>query len=130
MFNKSENYDLHKLLSQVVERNIYVYDEQALSGQFTKRLVSLMQQIVRRNSLEGYLTDLFIPEDAFADVCSWFDVEDDYKFANVKVFGIDFHVLDEKYQELYLSEFKGSMAWGDLQIVLGVGEEKTILGSF
>lgn len=124
------SHDISALLSAAVRHDIVIYDQCAQSGEFTKRLLSLLQWAARKTWLSGRITDLFVPEEAFADVCSWFNVEDDYKFANVKVFGINFHTLDEKYQELYLSAFKGSMPWGDLQIVLGVGEEKAILGSF
>ena len=39
----------HTLLAAAVDRNILVYDADAAAGQFTKRLVSLMKTVMRRN---------------------------------------------------------------------------------
>ena len=49
-FTKKMNDDgWHTLLSAGVDRNIIVYDSDAAAGQFTKRLVSLMKTVMRRN---------------------------------------------------------------------------------
>ena len=49
-FTKKMNDDgWHTILSAGVDRNILVYDADASSGYFSKRLVSLMKTIMRRN---------------------------------------------------------------------------------
>jgi len=49
-FVKKTNDDgWHTLLSAAVDRNVLVYDGDAAEGQFTKRLISLMKTVMRRN---------------------------------------------------------------------------------
>ena len=40
----------HTLLVAGVDRNVLVYDADAADGQFTKRLISLMKTVMRRNA--------------------------------------------------------------------------------
>jgi len=67
-FVKKINDDAwHTLLAAGVDRNIVVYDADAAAGQFTKRVVSLMKTVMRRNGggnstsiNRGKLTDLYL----------------------------------------------------------------------
>ena len=78
-FVKKMNDDgWHTLLAAGVDRNILVYDGDATSGLFSKRLVSLMQTVMRRNSGgnsasvgRGRLTDLYVSPEALEDVRNW-----------------------------------------------------------
>ena len=75
-FTKKMNDDgWHTILAAGVDRNVLVYDADATAGQFTKRLVSLMQTVMRRNSGgnsasdgRGRLTDLYVSPEALEDV--------------------------------------------------------------
>ena len=67
-FTKKMNDDgWHTILAAGVDRNILVYDGDATAGMFSKRLVSLMQTVMRRNAGgntgsagRGRLTDLYV----------------------------------------------------------------------
>ena len=63
------------VLAAGTDRNILVYDGDATAGMFSKRLVSLMQTVMRRNaggntgsSNRGRLTDLYVSPEALEDV--------------------------------------------------------------
>jgi hypothetical protein len=65
----------HTLLAAGVDRNVLVYDADAAAGQFTKRLISLMKVIMRRNAggnsaslRRGKLTDLYVSPEGVEDV--------------------------------------------------------------
>ncbi len=74
-FVKKMNDDgWHTLLAAGVDRNVLVYDADATRGMFSKRLVSLMQTVMRRNSGgnsasvgRGRLTDLYVSPEALED---------------------------------------------------------------
>ena len=78
-FVKKMNDDgWHTLLSAGVDRNILVYDADASGGYFSKRLVSLMKLIMRRNGggnsssvNRGQMTDLFISPEGLEDIRNW-----------------------------------------------------------
>ena len=78
-FVKKMNDDgWHTLLAAGVDRNILVNDGDATAGLFSKRLVSLMQTVMRRNSGgnsasvgRGRLTDLYVSPEALEDVRNW-----------------------------------------------------------
>lgn len=68
----------HVLLALANSRNQVIYDDAAVSGLFTKRLVALMQNSMRRlaggNSTSvnrGKLTDMWISPEGHQDVLSW-----------------------------------------------------------
>jgi hypothetical protein len=78
-FVKKTNDDAwHTLLAAGVDRNILVYDADAAAGQFTKRLVSLLKTVMRRNGggnsssiNRGKLTDLYVSPEAIEDIRNW-----------------------------------------------------------
>jgi len=134
----------HTLLSAGADRNILVFDGDASAGQFTKRLVSLMKVVMRRNAggntgslRRGKLTDLFLSPEGLEDIRNWgLDQVDDftrrelYQAADgslniTRVFGIDLHDLDEfgegqEYQTYFTSILSGSLASSDVELVLGL----------
>ena len=68
----------HTLLAAGVDRNILVYDADASAGQFTKRVVSLLKSVMRRNAggkvgslNRGRLTDLWLSPEALEDIRNW-----------------------------------------------------------
>lgn len=131
----------HTLLSAAADRNILVFDADASAGQFTKRLVSLMKVIMRRNGggntasiKRGKLTDLYLSPEALEDIRNWgLDQIDDVTRREIynspdgitRVFGVNLHDLDEfgenqEYQLFFTSNLGGSLNTGDLELVIGL----------
>jgi hypothetical protein len=137
----------HTLLSAGVDRNIVVLDSDAAAGQFTKRLVSLMKTVMRRNGggnttsmNRGALTDLYVSPEAMEDIRNWnvdqvdettrreiFVAEGDN--ALTRIFGINLHDLDElgegqEYQLFYTDQLGASVPTGDVEICVGLDLRK------
>lgn len=78
-FIRKANQDgFRTLLAAAAGRNLNVYDDAATSGLFTKRLIRLMQDLMRRNAggnstsvNRGKLTDFYLSPEAHGDVLSW-----------------------------------------------------------
>jgi hypothetical protein len=144
-FVKKMNDDgWHTILAAGVDRNIVVYDSDADAGQFTKRLVSLLKTIMRRNgggnsssNNRGILTDLFVSPEAMEDLRNWgVDQVDEITRREIytagdgdnavnRVFGINLHDLDElgegqEYQEFYNNVLSGTLPAGDSEVVVGL----------
>jgi hypothetical protein len=145
-FVKKMNDDgWHTLLSAGVDRNILVYDADAAAGQFTKRLVSLMKTVMRRNgggntaSLNrGRLTDVYLSPEALEDIRNWgVDQVDEVTRREIfqaadgsasltRVFGINLHDMDElgesqEYQNFFSNELSGSLGpTSDVELVVGL----------
>src|SRR5210317_455941 len=130
-FVKKMNDDgWHTLLAAGVDRNIVVYDADATAGTFTKRLVSLMQTVMRRNAggntgsaNRGRLTDLYVSPEALEDVRNWgFDQISDATRTAIynaggdgapitSIFGVSLHDLDElgegqEYQDFFTNSLR------------------------
>ena len=135
----------HTLVASAFDRNIVVLDSDAAAGQFTKRLVSLLKTVMRRNgggnstSLNrGQLTDLYQSPEAMEDIRNWnvdqvdevtrreiFVSGDDDDAVMNRIFGVNLHVLDElgegqEYQLFYDNELSGSLPGGDVELVVGL----------
>ena len=146
-FVKKMNDDgWHTLLAAAVDRNIVVFDSDASGGQFTKRLVSIMKTVMRRNgggnssSLNrGMLTDLYVSPEAMEDIRNWgLDQIDELTRREIytaadgtlnRVFGINLHDLDElgagqQYQTFYADTLSGTMDSGDSEVVVGLDLRK------
>lgn len=131
----------HTILAAGVDRNILTFDSDAAAGLFTKRLVSLLQTIAKRNgggnssSMEhGRITDLYISPEAFEDIRNWnvdqidevtrkqiFDMQDG---TLSRIFGVNLHELYElgetqEYQTYYTDQLSGSLG-SDLELVVGL----------
>jgi hypothetical protein len=148
-FVKKMNDDgWHTILAAGVDRNIVVYDSDAATGQFTKRLVSLMKTVMRRNgggnsasNNRGQLTDLYVSPEAMEDIRNWgVDQVDELTRREIyvasdnagvlnRVFGVNLHDLDElgvgqEYQLFYENVLNGTMPAGDVEICVGLDLRK------
>lgn len=142
-FVKKLNDDaFHTVLASALDRNIVVYDSLALTGTFTKRLISLLQQVMRRNNggnttslNRGRLTDIFMSPEALEDIRNWSTADvDEFTRREIfqatdgtinRIFGVNLHDLDEfgvgqMYQQYYTNDLAGTMGANDQEIVLGM----------
>ena len=146
-FVKKMNDDgWHTLLAAGVDRNIVVYDSDASAGLFTKRLVSLMKTVMRRNgggnsasNNRGILTDLYVSPEAMEDIRSWgIDQLDEITRREIylaadgsvnRIFGINLHDLDElgegqQYQLFYSNVLNGTLPSNKAELVVGLDLRK------
>jgi hypothetical protein len=135
----------HTLLAAAVDRNISVYDADAADGQFTKRLLSLMKIVMRRNgggnsvTSKGRLTDAYMSPEGIEDVRNWgIDQLDDTSRREVyvatdngtaltRIMGVNLHDLFEfgdgqEYQDYFISDLGGSLSSGDVELVIGLDQ--------
>lgn len=150
-FVKKMNDDgWHTLLAAGTDRNIVVFDSDADAGQFTKRLVSLMKTVMRRNSggnstslNRGMLTDMYVSPEAMEDIRNWgVDQVDEITRREIyvagdgnengvlnRVFGVNLHDLDElgegqEYQLFYSNVLGASLPSDDVELVVGLDLRK------
>ena len=142
-FVKKMNDDgWHTLLSAGADRNILIYDGDASSGMFSKRLVSLLKVVMRRNGggnstsiNRGELTDLYVSPEGHEDIRNWGGDEVDPITRRdlivgeggllVRIFQVNLHTLDElgegqEYQNFYTTDLSGTMPAGKNEIVVGL----------
>ncbi len=146
-FVKKINDDAwHTLLSAAVDRNILVFDSDAGNGQFTKRLISLMKVIMRRNgggnsasNNRSKLTDLYMSPEADEDIRNWgVDQIDETTRRQIfqrdndtlnRIFGVNLHDFDEfgegqEYQSFFTNDLTGTMGANDLEVVVGLDQSR------
>lgn len=146
-FVKKMNDDgWHTILAAGVDRNILVYDADATAGLFSKRLVSLMQTVMRRNSGgnsasvgRGRLTDMYLSPEALEDIRNWgLDQVDEVTRREIytaseggapitRIYGVNLHDLDElgegqEYQNFFDSDLGGDLQASDLELVVGLDQ--------
>lgn len=144
-FVKKINDDAwHVLLAAGVDRNIMVYDADASAGQFTKRLVSIMKSVMRRNAggnsgsiSRGRLTDIYLSPEALEDIRNWgVDIVDETTRREIyvasddgaitRIFGINLHAMDElgesqEYQSYFTGQLGGALGpSSDVELVVGL----------
>lgn len=135
----------HTLLAAAVDRNILVYDSDAAAGQFTKRLVSLMKTVMRRNgggnsvTAPGRLTDLYLSPEAIEDIRNWgVDQLDEVSRREIytaaddggpltRIFGVNLHDVFEfgdgqEYQDYFTGDLSGSLEGSDVELVIGLDQ--------
>jgi hypothetical protein len=142
---KNNDDGWHTLLGAGYDRNIIVTDAAAEAGQFTKRLVSLMKTVMRRNAggnsgctNRGQLTDLYMSPEAMEDIRNWGYAEvDDFTRREIfqgcesltNIFCVNLHALDElgqcqPYQKFYEVELAGGhgegVPEGKIELVVGL----------
>lgn len=149
-FVKKMNDDgWHTLLAAAVDRGILVYDADAAAGQFTKRLISLLKVIMRRNAggntgsmNRGRLTDVYMSPEGIEEIRNWtIDMADETTRRQIyvaqdgssvltNVFGVNLHALDElgeaqEYQNYFSNQLSGTLGpSGDLELVVGLDLQK------
>jgi len=145
-FVKKMNDDgWHTLLAAGVDRNILVYDSDAAAGQLTKRQISLMKTVMRRNAggnsasvNRGRLTDVYMSPEGIEDIRNWgVDQADevtrreiytgaDDSAALTRIFGVNLHGLDElgqsqEYQNYFTSNLSGGLGpASDVELCVGL----------
>ena len=142
-FVKKMNDDgWHTVLAAGVDRNIMVYDADASAGQFTKRLVSLLKTVMRRNGggnsaslVRGRLSDLYLSPEALEDIRNWqVDQIDEITRREIfmaadggitRLFQVNLHDIDElgesqEYQNFFTSQLSGSLQGSDVELVVGL----------
>jgi len=145
-FVKKINDDCwHTILAAGVDRNILVYDNDAAAGQFTKRLVSLLKIVMRRNAggnsaslKRGQLTDVYLSPEGVEDMRNWgidqidettrreIYVANDSAGSVSRVFGVNLHAIDElgegqEYQNYYSANLSGTLGpSSDVELVVGL----------
>ena len=149
-FVKKMNDDgWHTILAAGVDRNVLVYDGDATAGMFSKRLVSLMQTVMRRNSGgnsasmgRGRLTDMYVSPEALEDVRNWgLDQIDEVTRREIytaseggapitRIFGVNLHDIDElgvdqEYQDFFDVELGGALESSDTELVIGLDQSSS-----
>ncbi len=132
----------HTLLAAGADRNIVVFDSDAGSGQFTKRLISIMKVIMRRNGggnsatpNRSKLTDVFLSPESIEDIRNWgVDIVDEFTRREIflsedgkflRIFSVNLHDIDElgeqqEYQNFYTNQIGGSLGTGKLELCVGL----------
>mgnify|MGYP000231632314 CR=1 FL=1 len=132
------------IISAAADRNVLIFDGDAQSGQFTKRLVSLTKTTMRRNGggntgsiKRSKLTDIFGSPEMGEDIRNWgIDQLDDYSRRLVymaadgsteltRIFDVNIHELDEfgegqVYQQFYSEQLGASLQAGDVELAIGL----------
>ena len=144
-FTKKMNDDgWHTLISAGADRNVMIYDADAAAGQFSKRLVSLLKVIMRRNGggnstsiNRGELTDLYLSPEGIEDIRNWGVDEVDPTTRRelivsdsgllTRIFNVNLHTLDElgqsqEYQNFYTSDLSGSFPTSKVELVVGLDQ--------
>ena len=144
-FVKKMNDDgWHTLLAAGVDRNILVYDGDAANGQFTKRLISLLKTVMRRNGggntgsvRRGSLSDVYLSPEALEDIRNWgldhidegtrreIYLAGDGDAVITRVFGVNLHDMDElgsgqEYQTFYADQLAGTLQGSDSELIVGL----------
>lgn len=141
MITKKLNDDcFHALLMAIVDRGIVVYDATAAANQFTKRVISVANLIMRRNAGGNSvtnarkLTDVYMSLEAHEDIRNWgIDLIPDVIRAQIynsndglrDIFGTNLHPLFElgvaqEYQDYYTTNLSGTLPAGDSEIAIGL----------
>lgn len=141
MLTKKLNDDcFHTLLMAIVDRGIVVYDAAAAANQFTKRLVSVGNLVMRRNAggnsvtNNRKLTDIYMSLEAHEDVRNWgIDIVPDTVRTRIydspdglrDIFGTNLMPLFElgvgqEYQDYYTTTLGGTLPAGDSEIMIGL----------
>jgi hypothetical protein len=142
-FTKKANDDgWHTVISAGVDRNILVFDNDAANGVFSKRLVSLMKTVMRRNGggnstsiNRGALTDLFLSPEGVEDIRNWgVDEVDDITRNELinrdggllnRIFQVNLHDIDElgegqEYQNYLVNDLAGALPGTKKEFVVGL----------
>lgn len=134
----------HTVLAALVDRNILVYDADATAGQFTKRLVSLMKNVMVRSGggnassiRKARLTHMVMSPENIEDIRNWnldqvdevtrreIFVADDGSPTLTRIFGVTLMELYElgegqEYQTYFTGQLGGSLASNDVELVVGL----------
>jgi len=133
------------VIGAATDRNVIVNDPNAVQGQFTPRLITLLSTYMRRNGggnsaspNRSKLTDLYMSPEAHMDIRSWgLDLIPDEVRKNIfyapdgnsdliNIYGVKLHAMDEfgvgqEYQTYFTSTLGGDLtSVSDLEILVGL----------
>jgi hypothetical protein len=138
----------HTILAAGVDRGILIHDNDAAAGQFTKRLVTLMKAIMKRNSggnsaslNRGTLTDIYMSVEAQSEISNWgVDQLDDLSRREIyksfdgegvtRLFGVNLHPIvelgeNQEYQDYFEDDLSGTYGPNsDTELVVGLDLSK------
>lgn len=139
---KVNNDGWHTLLAAGADRGLLVFDSTAGQGRLTLRLLSLMQQAMRRHaggnttSLQrGRLTDVYMSIESMEDMRSWtladvdevtrreiFTAEDGVlnRIYNINIHDLIEFGVGQEYQNYYLSDLGATLATNDIELLVGL----------
>lgn len=137
----------HAILAAAADRNLIVFDSDAGSGQFTKRLISLTKTIMSRQGggnattlNKAKLTDLYISPENMEDIRNWgVDIIDEFTRREIfqaddgtfsRIFSVNLHPIYEfgegqEYQQFYLQALQATLPNGKLELIVGLDLEHT-----
>jgi hypothetical protein len=148
IYAKKNDEGWQTILAAGRDRGLIVSDPNAAAGQFTPRLITALSTIMRRNGggnsgskNRSRLTDIYMSPEAHMDIRSWNIVEvpdaireriynsSDDQADFINIFGVNLHALDEfgegqEYQQYYTNILGGTMAAGDVEIVVGLDRSR------
>jgi len=147
-YGQSEQNFFMKLTKEVIKSNMLVYDEDAASGQITKRLISLMKVIARNNDY-GPLVTLYMPNGSIEEIETQIVNQAGYEYVVTEnletILGVEmietnwldnpsWWKLDNRkplWKEYFIDGFGASLAPYDENLLIGVtASGKAIGGSF
>jgi hypothetical protein len=146
MTKKINDDGWHLILGAGVDRNILVFDSDAPAGLFTKRLVSLLKVVAKRNgggnsssTDHGDITDIYMSPEGFEDIRNW-NVDQISETTRTeifnmqggmlsRIFGTNLHELYElgesqEYQLYFTEQLSGSLG-SDVELVVGLNKGKS-----
>lgn len=136
------------IIAAAKDRNIIVNDPNAAQGQFTPRLITIMQTFMRRNGGgnsatmdRSRLTDLYVSPEAHQDIYAWGldlipdgvrekiyyaspESPDTVNIYNTRITALDEFGEGQIYQEYYTDVLNGTMAANDVEIVVGLDRQR------
>lgn len=137
---------MHTLITAAADRGVVVYDSDAASGQFTKRLVTSSKVIMRRNgggnsnSLNRRkLTNMLASPEGIEDIRNWgVDIideitrreiftssdDDSFRLFDVLITAVDELGEGQEYQQFYTNVLGAQLATGDVELAIGLDLSK------
>jgi hypothetical protein len=133
-------------ISEGVHNNVLVYDCDACPGVFTKRLVKLMKNTFKEQ-FNINLEKIFLSNDSLIDLdydivlnndltVQIFDVQQAIDNGyRVYLYGVEL-IAEPKlkrfseFDDFYKNKLEGSLMSGDIELAIGMGKNKVLLGSF
>lgn len=117
-------------LDTAIDRNILVFDGDAEPGEFTKRLICLMKTVFRQNKQTGSGNIDVIYVD-LEDLERFLDDSYPQYYDRVRLFGVRLAPCDgEAMTEYFVKEKKCTLAATDKKLILALGTEEGLIGSY